>query len=138
MSHAYHDTPLRRTHVIRRTDVRPCTNKYKNIHIYINGIIYLRILSTFVAWVTLVFNGTKNRLQCRYPHLTTRRLLYEKHVLHGLIEFARVDKRQAPDKLDKLLWLYKLDRSPQQRTFTSRKHLSVVRFVNFANIFFPP
>ena len=56
--------------------------------------------------------------------------LHEKHDLHELTEIARVDKRQALESLKHLLWLYKQERSPQQRRFTSRKHLSAVRLVN--------
>ena len=48
----------------------------------------------------------------------------------GQMEVARVDQPQAPDTVEKLLQVYKVESCQQQRRFSSCKHLSLVSFVN--------
>ena len=42
------------------------------------------------------------------------------------MELPRVDQPQAPDTVDKLLQVYKVESCQQQRRFSSCKHLSLV------------
>ena len=66
-------------------------------------------------------------------------MLHEKHVMHVLSEICLpwVDKRQAPDRLGNFYgytsWK-EVVKVRNKKSVISRKHLSVVRFVNSLNL----